>query len=238
MPCGLTCTCDGMIVPVRPSCATGSSCHHAARTSRHSSSRAPRSSQGTPTAAYSSGLHPMPRPSTSRPPLTWSRVNAWRASRGGGYHGALMVLVPSRTREVTAAATPRRVSGSWLARMMAGTWSRPPKLTVGLTAASSRSPTHRLSAPCSSAPAANLTTWSICAAPRPNWGRTNPIRTALLLSCRRGVAEASTPRFRASRTAPTSSYRLPVASESGNGSVGARTEGHPRRRRRLTLVGR
>ena len=54
----------------------------------------------------------MPKPTSSRPELITSRLVSVRASRTGEYHGAFRVEVPSRTREVTAAAAVSTVSGS------------------------------------------------------------------------------------------------------------------------------
>ncbi len=62
--------------------------------------RAPRRSKGTPAAAYSSGIQPIPRPTFSRPPdSTSSDVSAF-ASSAGAVNGAQMVAVPSRIRSV------------------------------------------------------------------------------------------------------------------------------------------
>lgn len=54
--------------------SAGSVVHSAWSASRHSSSRAPRSVMGTPAAWYSSGDQPMPRPTSSRPPLKRSML--------------------------------------------------------------------------------------------------------------------------------------------------------------------
>ncbi len=80
---------------------------------------------GTPTARYSSGDQPVPKPARSRPPLIRSMPASCRASRAGGYQGALTTLLPSSTRSVATAAAVRTVNGSAARRNSSGTPSVP-----------------------------------------------------------------------------------------------------------------
>jgi hypothetical protein len=100
--------------------------HQASSTSRHSSSRAPRSVIATPAATYSSGDQPTPKPGSSRPSLIRSIVVSDRASTAGGYHGAFSTLTPISARSVTAAASDISANGSSTCRKAAGIVSPPP----------------------------------------------------------------------------------------------------------------
>ncbi len=96
-----------------PSYATGSGPHTARQTSISSSRTLPRRAKGaTDAAAYSSTDQPVPRPATTRPPLTASSVARERASWKGTCSGAIRTLVPSRARSVAEAASARVISGS------------------------------------------------------------------------------------------------------------------------------
>jgi hypothetical protein len=60
--------------------STGSVVQIVFNTRMHSSAHWPRSCHGTPAASYSSGDHPMPNPTPSRPPDSTSRVlSRWMA---------------------------------------------------------------------------------------------------------------------------------------------------------------
>ena len=74
--------------------------------------RSPRRSNGTPAAAYSCGIQPIPSPTVSRPPETTSSDVSVFASSAGAVNGAQMVAVPSRIRSVTAATSASGTTGS------------------------------------------------------------------------------------------------------------------------------
>ena len=65
-----------------------------------------------PAAANSSGIHPMPRPRSNRPPDSTSTVAACLASSTGETNGRLITATPSLIREVLAAAYPSATIGS------------------------------------------------------------------------------------------------------------------------------
>jgi len=60
--------------------------------------------RGPPIAAIASQKAPAPRPRSTRPPESRSRLAAARASTAGGRSGRLTTLGASRTRSVRAAA--------------------------------------------------------------------------------------------------------------------------------------
>jgi hypothetical protein len=90
----------------------GPGAHILRSTSSVRSSAAPRSSNRSPFASYSSRCHPTPTPSSSRPLDTTSSVAAALASVAGRRSGAMRMAVASRTRRVVAAIAVSRVSGS------------------------------------------------------------------------------------------------------------------------------
>ena len=75
-------------------------------------SRPPRSANGTPVAANSSGTQPAPAPTIRRPAESRSSVASSRAISTGGRSAIWLTLVPSRTRSVTAAMKARPIHGS------------------------------------------------------------------------------------------------------------------------------
>ena len=86
-----------------PAASTGSVVQMAFRVSRFSSARRPRSLHGTPTASYSSGDQPVPKPTRSRPFERTSIAVSVRASSVGLYQGRISTLVPTAIRLVCAA---------------------------------------------------------------------------------------------------------------------------------------
>ncbi len=77
-----------------------------------SSSRDPRSLNGTPMASNSSFSHPAPVPSRKRPPeMSWA-VTVWRASIRGLFIGTMQIAVPIFSRLVAPATAPSRNQGS------------------------------------------------------------------------------------------------------------------------------
>ncbi len=72
----------------------------------------PRRSNGTPRASNSCRAQPDATPSTSRPPLSWFRFAAIRATSSGCRYGAIRTVVPSRIRSVTPASQDSVVNGS------------------------------------------------------------------------------------------------------------------------------
>ncbi len=74
--------------------------------------RAPRRAVDAPVAANSSGIHPMPRPRSSRPPDSTSTVVACLASTVGETNGRLTTATPSLIRDVLAATYPSATMGS------------------------------------------------------------------------------------------------------------------------------
>ena len=105
-------TFDGGISQKRPLCSTELSAQSFSKTSSISSSRAPRSSQGTPATSYSSRIQLVPSPSSSRPSLTASRLVSARASSTALCQVGISVLNDSRTRLVTTAAAVKVTIGS------------------------------------------------------------------------------------------------------------------------------
>jgi len=81
-------------------------------TARNSSARAPRRAVDAPAAANSSGIQPMPRPRSRRPPDSTSIVVACLASTVGETNGRLTTATPSLIREVRAARYPSATIGS------------------------------------------------------------------------------------------------------------------------------
>jgi hypothetical protein len=77
-----------------------------------SSNRSTRRSNGMPNASNSVRFQPAPRPSTNRPPLTSSTVDAIFAIRPGGWNPAHATSGPRTTRSVTAARADSRVKAS------------------------------------------------------------------------------------------------------------------------------
>ena len=65
-----------------------------------------------PVSVNSSGIQPIPRPRSSRPPDSTSIVVACLARYPGETNGMLMSATPSRIRDVRAARKPRATSGS------------------------------------------------------------------------------------------------------------------------------
>ncbi len=78
----------------------------------YSSLRAPRRSQGTPSASNSSCSQPTPRPNSKRPPDSWSRVASSFASTKGLRWGTIRMQVPKRSFGAAAAANASQMSGS------------------------------------------------------------------------------------------------------------------------------
>src|SRR5262245_2599973 len=109
-----------------PRYSAGFRVHNTSSASSDSSSLAPRPRHGTPAAAYSSGDQPMPKPATSRPPLTASIVVSERAITAGAYQGRFSTLNPSDTRVVAVAATVSTPNGSRLDRNSGGIVGPPP----------------------------------------------------------------------------------------------------------------
>jgi len=93
-------------------CATELSFQSFSNTSSISSSRAPRSSHGTPATSYSSRIQLVPSPSSSRPSLTASRLVTARASSTALCQVGISVLNDSRTRLVATAAAVSVTIGS------------------------------------------------------------------------------------------------------------------------------
>ena len=86
---------------------------HASRSVvRHSSVSLPRMAYGTPSASNSCRAPPAPTPSTSRPPLSSSRLRAIRATSSGCRYGSTTTVVPSRIRVVMPASHDSVVNGS------------------------------------------------------------------------------------------------------------------------------
>ena len=86
--------------------------------------RAPRPASGTPTATSSSGSHPLPSPTVTRPPLSTSSEAKALASSTGAENGAQTVAVPSPIRRVQAATKASGTTGSSTDRCVTGR-SRP-----------------------------------------------------------------------------------------------------------------
>ena len=86
--------------------------HSARMAATYSSLRAPRCSHGTPSASNSSRSQPTPRPSSTRPPESWSSVASSFASTSGLRWGTMRMQVPSRMVGAAAAAKASQISGS------------------------------------------------------------------------------------------------------------------------------
>jgi hypothetical protein len=85
--------------------------------SRNSSSAAPLSRNGRGAVAVCSSTdQPMPRPTSTRPPLAASRLAKDLASLNGMCSGGRTAAVPSLTWVVTAAAVASVMNGSATAR--------------------------------------------------------------------------------------------------------------------------
>ena len=79
----------------------------------HSSSRAPRDSNGTPRASNSSRIQPAPSPATSRPPEMASMLASCLARTSGWRRPASRTAVPISTRSVTTAIAAHQTIGSY-----------------------------------------------------------------------------------------------------------------------------
>src|SRR5215472_11286522 len=106
-------------VPVN---STGSFVQIAFNALTQSSADLPRVFQEAPAASYSSGDHPIPKPTRKRPPERMSSVASLRASRTGLYQGRFKTLVPTAIRSVRAAANVSVSIGSstllyWFGRL-------------------------------------------------------------------------------------------------------------------------
>ena len=80
--------------------------HARRRISAHSSVYDTRCERGMPNAANSCGAYPRPRPSSMRPPDSWSSTATSSARRSGWAKGASAMSVEMRMRLVIAAAAP------------------------------------------------------------------------------------------------------------------------------------
>jgi hypothetical protein len=142
-----------------------------------SSARLPRSCYAAPAASYSSGDHPMPNPTRSRPPDKIIERVSRRASKTGLYQGILRTLVPSARRRACATANVRRLQRFQHALLLYRQRAVADRGygTRGLTGHIMRSSTHRLSKPKSSARLATVTRGSGPTA-EPTCGSANPKR--------------------------------------------------------------
>ena len=86
--------------------------HSSLSTSMYSSHRAPRRSQGTPRAAYSSCDHPTPTPSRKRPAVNWSTVATSLAVMSGLRSPSSRIDVPSLSDVVERPAAVSAANGS------------------------------------------------------------------------------------------------------------------------------
>ena len=107
-----------------PSNEATSSRHSVRMASTYSLVRAPRRSNGTPSASNSSRDQPMPMPSVSLPPLSVSSVAACLATSTGLCSGSSSTPVAIRMVEVAAAAKLNPINGS-IQSASAGTAIRP-----------------------------------------------------------------------------------------------------------------
>ena len=93
------------------------SCDHRARmTSTYSSVRRARSGNETPMTSNSSSSHPMPTPSTTRPPDRTSSVATSLARTTGLRWGRIRMPVPRRRVVVWAPTQVSQTSGSGMAK--------------------------------------------------------------------------------------------------------------------------
>ena len=85
---------------------------HACHTRRYSSVRAPRSRNGTPSAANSASFHPAPTPTVSRPPDIRSSVASAFAVATGLRYGMISTETPTPIRLACAAMNDIATNGS------------------------------------------------------------------------------------------------------------------------------
>src|SRR5690606_8749572 len=125
--------------------------HTARNASTNSLNRGPRARSGTPAASNSSGIHPCPRPATTRPPESRSSVAKRRARSAGLCSRATTMLVPSVIRLVRAAANASTSSGENTESYAAGSGTTSPFIRAPPVGASRRSNVHTESRPTRSA---------------------------------------------------------------------------------------
>ena len=166
------------------------SAQRARMTASDSVKRRTRRPTGTPKAGLRDSSLPMPKPATTRPPLSTSSVASAFASCTGLRWGSTNTAVPSRTRSVTAATHESRLTGSRL-RLPPSTWSS----------------VHRLSKPRASARRATRATRATSTGVSSDTcGRAKP--TGVLTTRPRAAARP------APRTPPPSPARPPAPPES------------------------
>ena len=95
-----------------PRKSTSSPVQAAVMASMYSSARAPRRSNGTPSASNSSSSQPTPMPRSSRPPDRWSSDDACLAKYSALAWVTMLTPVPSRRRSVAPAMNVRAMNGS------------------------------------------------------------------------------------------------------------------------------